>query len=127
MQKVAEGLTSSLMALILSWLLTTVQRLELDEMRAAMRGGDLGPEQFEQEQVKQTSAMQQLAAGAGQQKAAQAQAAKAPVNAPAAPTGTAGVTALYPAQASPGAVPTTGKMPSQPNNQGHEEDGQSNG
>ena len=91
------------------------------KMQAAMHGGDLAPEQFEQERVQQTGAMQQLAAGAGQQQAAQAQAAKAPVNAPPAPTGTAGVTTPYAAQASPGALPISGKTPTQPNSQGQED------
>jgi hypothetical protein len=84
------------------------------KMQAAMRGGDLGPEQFEQEQVQQTGALQQQAGALGEQQAAQAQAAQTSVNAPPAPTGAAGVTTPYPAQAKPGAVPTTGKMPSQP-------------
>jgi len=83
------------------------------KMRAAMRGGDLGPEQFEQEQAKQTGALQQLAGAAGQQQAAQAQAGQMPVNAPPAPSGAAGVTEPYAAQAKPGAVPTSGKMPQQ--------------
>jgi hypothetical protein len=83
------------------------------KMQAAMRGGDLGPEQFEQEEAQQAGALQQLAGGAGQLKAAQAQAGQAGVNAPPAPTGTAGVTKPFPAQAAPGAVPTTGRPPKQ--------------
>jgi hypothetical protein len=43
-----------------------------------------------------------------------------PPNAPPAPSGPAGVTKPFPAQAAPGAVPTTGKTPSQP----PEEEGQ---
>jgi hypothetical protein len=81
------------------------------KMRAAQRGGDLGPEQFEQEEAKQAGALQQLAGGAGQLQAAQAQAGQTPVNAPPAPTGSAGVTTPYAAQKGPGAVPTTGKAP----------------
>ena len=84
------------------------------KMKGAMRGGDLGPEQFEQEQAQQGQAMQNLQALQGAQQAQQAQAAQTGVNAPPAPTGTSGVTTPYPAQAKPGAVPTTGKMPSQP-------------
>jgi hypothetical protein len=83
------------------------------KMKAALRGGDLGPEQFEQEQAQQGQAMQNLQALQGAQQAQQAQAAQTGVNAPPAPTGTAGVTTPYPAQAKPGAVPTTGKAPQQ--------------
>lgn len=90
------------------------------KMRAAQRGGDLGPEQFEQEQAKQTGALQNLAAGAGQVQAAQAQAGQQPVNPPPAPTGSAGVTSPYPAQARPGAVPTEGSQPEQTEDQGEE-------
>jgi hypothetical protein len=91
------------------------------KMKDAMRGGDLGPEQFEQEEVKQSGAMQQQAGTIGQAQAAQAQAAETPVNAPPAPSGTAGVTTPFPAQASPGAVPTVGKTPNQPQDQGQGE------
>jgi hypothetical protein len=71
-------------------------------MNVAMRGGELGPEQFEQEQVQQTGSMQQQAGTVGQVQAAQAQAKETPVNAPPAPTGTVGVTTPYPAQAAAG-------------------------
>jgi hypothetical protein len=75
------------------------------KMKAAMRGGDLGPEQFEQEQVQQTGALQRLAGSAGQAQAAQAQAQMTSPTPPPAPSGTAGVTRPYPAQA---------KTPNQP-------------
>jgi hypothetical protein len=81
------------------------------KMKDAMRGGDLGPEQFEQEEVKQAGALQRLAGTAGQQQAAVARAAQVPVNAPPAPSGSAGVTKPFPAQQKSGAVPTTGKTP----------------
>jgi hypothetical protein len=83
--------------------------LNAPKMKAAMRGGDLGPEQFEQEQVKQAGAIQQQSAAAGQQKAAQAQAGMTGPTPPTAPAGTAGVTEPYPAQE--GALPTAGNPP----------------
>jgi hypothetical protein len=88
-------------------------------MKAAMRGGDLGPESFQQEQSQQAGAMQQLATTQGAMQATQAQAQQAPVSAPPAAPGAAGVTEPYPAQAAPGSVPTKGKTP-QPD-QGQEE------
>ena len=88
------------------------------KMKAAMRGGDLGPEKFEQEQAQQTGAMQQLAASAGQQQAAQAQGAETSVAPQAAPSGPAGVSVPYEAQKAPGALPTTGKAPQQSQSQG---------
>jgi hypothetical protein len=90
-------------------------------MKAAMRGGDLGPEQFEQEQAQQGQAMRNLQAAQGAQQAQQAQAKETVVNAPPAPTGTAGVTEPYPAEAAPGALPTSGNPPKlqpQPPDQG---------
>jgi hypothetical protein len=85
------------------------------KMRAAMTGQALGPSQFAQQQMKQAGAMQQLAGTLGQKQAVQAQAKQTPPNAPPAPSGPAGVTTPYPAQASPGAVPTTGNMQAKPN------------
>ena len=82
------------------------------KMQAAQRGGDLGPEQFEQEQVQQAGALQRQAGTMGQQQAAQAQATETSAAPPPAPTGTAGVTTPYPAQRTPGAISTTGKGPS---------------
>ena len=75
-----------------------LQRAREDEisskkMKAALRGGDLGPEQFEQEQEKQAGAMQRVATTQGAAQAAQAQAAQGPPpTPPSAPSGSAGVT-----------------------------------
>lgn len=91
------------------------------KMKAAMRGGDLGPGQFEQQEAKQAGALQQASAVQGQQQAAQAQGSQQPVNPPPAPAGPAGTSTPYPAQAKPGAVPTTGNMPSQDQGQGQGE------
>jgi hypothetical protein len=87
------------------------------KMKAAMRGGDLGPGEFEQAQARQTQAMQQGAALSGGVQAAQAQGAQAGVTPQSAPAGSAGVTTPYPAQAKPGAVPTTGRAPQQQQSQ----------
>jgi len=94
------------------------------KMRAAQRGEDLGPSQFEEQQQKQTGALQQLAGTAGQAKAAQAQAGMTPPNAPPAPSGPAGVSKPFKAQEAPGAMPTTGKAPEQPPAPGQEEEAQ---
>ena len=95
----------------------TEEEMSAKKMKDAMRGGALGPEQFEQEEMKQAGALQRLAGTAGQALASQAQAHMTTPNAPPAPSGSAGVTQPYQAQASPEAVPTTGKMPSQPEDQ----------
>ena len=58
------------------------------KMHAAITGGgsetDLGPSEFQQQQAKQTAALQQQATVAGAQAAQQAQAAQTSVNAPSA-------------------------------------------
>jgi hypothetical protein len=81
------------------------------KMQAAHRSEDLGPGEFETQQAKQTGALQQLAGTAGQVQAAQAQASKVPMVPPSSPAGAAGVSRPFPAQAGPGAVPTTGRAP----------------
>jgi hypothetical protein len=83
-------------------------------MHAAHRGEELGPTEFQEQQQKQTGALQRQATTQGAAQAFQAQGVQAPVNPPAAPIGAAGVTQPYPAQRGAGAVPTTGKTPSQP-------------
>jgi hypothetical protein len=87
------------------------------KMHAVHRGEDLGPTEFQEQQQKQTGALQQLSGSAGQQKAAQAQAGMTTPAPPPAPSGPAGVTRPYEAQASPGAVPTSGEMPKQQGDQ----------
>ena len=80
---------------------TDLQRATEEEMRAkkmkdAMRGGDLGPEQFEQEQEKQAGAMQRVATTQGAAQAAQAQAAQGPPpTPPSAPSGSAGALTVH--------------------------------
>ena len=83
------------------------------KMHAAQRGEELGPTQFQEQQARQAWAMQQVATTQGAAQALQAQAGMKP-HAPPAPSGAAGVTKPYAAQASPEAVPTTGETPTQP-------------
>jgi hypothetical protein len=97
------------------------------KMHAAQTsGGDtgLGPSDIDKAQIKQRDASQQQTATQGAQAAAQAQGAQAPVNAPAAPTGPAGVSAPYPAQRAPQPPPsaTQGLPPQAPAAPGPEED-----
>ena len=82
------------------------------KMRAAQTGQELGPSQFQEQEVKQTGALQQQATTQQASQASQAQSQQRPVNAPAAPGGPAGVVTPYPAQKAPGALPATGKTPS---------------
>lgn len=80
----------------------------------AAQTGELGPSEFQEQQQKQAGALQRQATTQGAQQALQAQAGMKPPNAPPAPSGPAGVTKPYAAQAKPGAVPTTGETKSQP-------------
>jgi len=82
------------------------------KMKAAQSGQELGPSQFLQQQEQQAGALQRQAATQGASQASQAQAGMTTPNAPPAPSGPAGVSQPFPAQAKPGAVPTTGKAPS---------------
>jgi hypothetical protein len=68
------------------------------KMRAAEQGGDLGPGQFENQQVEQGQALGQQQTTQGAAQAQQAQGAQMPVNAPVEAPGPVGESAPYPAQ-----------------------------
>lgn len=78
------------------------------KMREAQEGGqELGPSDIDKEETQQSQGQAKAQAAQGAQQASQAQAQQAPVNAPPAPSGSAGVSTPYPAQNTPPEAPST--------------------